>query len=106
MQAILHAAGQLPILTYKIFWIADDRMPNMRHMGAQLVSSPGDRFKRKPRERGSGCFNDRIIGDRMAGAFLAMSGDSHDGFIFALVFRQNIRDPAMPRSDQSGDKLP
>src|SRR3954453_19335103 len=40
-QPVLHPARQLPVLDLEIFRIADDRITDMRHMGAQLMGTAG-----------------------------------------------------------------
>ena len=50
MQLVLDAARQLPVLDVEIFRIADDRMSDMRRVGAQLVGAPGDGLQRQPGE--------------------------------------------------------
>ena len=50
MQLVLHAAGQFPVLESEVFRVADDRMADMRHVGAQLVGAAGHRLEREPGE--------------------------------------------------------
>src|SRR6476646_5247381 len=44
MQPVLQAARQLPVLAVEIFWVAHDRVIDMRHMRAQLMRPPGHRL--------------------------------------------------------------
>ena len=51
VQLVLHAAGKIPaLLGLEIFRVADDRMADMRGMGAKLVRAAGDRAHRQPGE--------------------------------------------------------
>src|SRR5688572_10084741 len=47
MQAVLHAAGQLPVLFREVFGIAHNGMADMRHVGAQLMGAAGYRLERE-----------------------------------------------------------
>ena len=78
MQAVLHAARKLPVLLVEIFRIADDRVADMRHVGAQLVGAAGDRLEREPGQLPRRGLDHGVIGDRVAGALLAVAGDAHE----------------------------
>ena len=97
MQALLQAARQLPVLLVEIFGIADDGVVDMRHMGAQLMGSPGNRLQRYPGEFLGGGLDHGIVGHRVARALVAMFGDPHDAVVLALLLGEVGRDAALLR---------
>ena len=72
MQPVLQAAREFPILDVEIFGIADDRMAHMGGVRPQLMGAPGDRLHRQPGELLGRRLHDRVIGDGMHRALVAM----------------------------------
>ena len=106
MQFVLHAAGQFPILAREVFRVADDRMIDVRHVGAQLMRAAGDRLEREPRQQWPGGFHHRVIGHGVAGALLAVARDAHERLVFALLLDEVGRDAALLHLGNAGDQRP
>ena len=85
MQFVLHPARQLPVLDLKIFRIADDRIADMRHVGAQLMRAAGHRLEREPGELARGGLDHGVIGHGMARTLLAVTRDAHARVAFELL---------------------
>ena len=81
-------------------------MTDVRHVGAQLVSTPGHRLERDERELLARGLDHRVIGDRVARTFLAVARDAHDGFILALVLGEKGRDAALLRLGDARHRRP
>src|SRR6516164_2433837 len=65
MQAVLHAARQLPVLLREIFRIAYYGMADMRHVRTQLMRAAGHRLEREPGELTRGGVDHGVIGHRV-----------------------------------------
>ncbi len=97
VQPVLDAARKLPVFNVEIFRIADNGMADMRGMGAQLMGAPGHWPHHQPGELLAGLFGQRIMSDRMVGAWLAVAGDNHAIGLVALAARQKCRNAAARR---------
>src|SRR6185312_10990480 len=72
MEFLLHPSRQLPVFLIEVFWVTDNRMAYMGHMGAQLVSAPGHRLERQPGQLLRRCLYHGVVGYRMHRVFLAV----------------------------------
>src|SRR5262245_23590622 len=86
MKLVLNAARQFPVFLAEVFWIAHDRMLDVRHVRAQLMRSPGNRLERKPCEPLRRGLDDGVVCDGMARSFFAMRRDAHDRIFVAFLF--------------------
>src|ERR1700730_11638263 len=105
---------------HRVFAIADDRMADRLGMSTQLVGAPGDWFERKPGKPRRRFIDNRVIGYRMAGILVAMSGNAHlfkcfappflaayrPGLVHALTFREIKRDAALRRLGHAFNERP
>ena len=98
--------GKLPVLLLEIFRIADDRMSDMRHVGAQLMRTARDRLQRHPGERACRCLHHRVVGHRVAGALVAVLRDAHERILLALLLGEEGRDAPLARLRHAGGERP
>src|SRR5215207_9373883 len=107
MQLLLDAAGQLPVLHVEILRIADDRVANMGGVGAQLMRAPSHRLERQPGEFLGRRLNDGVVGERMAGALVAVLGNAHARIALAhLLLGEVGGDASLLQARHAGDERP
>src|ERR1700724_3909513 len=106
MQPILNAARELPVFLGEIFRISYDRMSDVSHMCAQLVSSAGDRLERKPCQLTRGGIHHRVIGYGVASPFLAMARNAHDRIVLALFFCEESGNAPLARLGNARHERP
>ena len=106
VQAILHAAGQLPVLLGKILRVADDGMPDMRQVRPQLVGAAGHRFERDPGELARGGVDHGVIGHRMARPLLAVARDAHERIVRPRLLGKERRDASLGGLRYARDQRP
>src|SRR6266508_2796123 len=74
MQMELVGYGDRQSFIAAVFVIADDRMTDMRHMGAQLMLPPRRRFKRYPGDYRRRLVDHAVMGNGALSAVLARLG--------------------------------
>src|SRR5258707_15711757 len=85
MQLVLHAAGKFVVLDAEILLVADDRMADALHVGAELVGAAGDRLERQPGELLRRGLDHGGIRDGLAGILFAGARDALHALVPALL---------------------
>ena len=72
------ALAEVLLAAAAVLAVADDRVADGRHVGAELVGAAGDRAERHPGGAGGGGVDHRVVGGGALGAFGGGDGVGRD----------------------------
>ena len=104
VQAVLDAAGQLPVLHVEILVVPDDRVMDVGGMSAQLMGAAGHRLHGHPGQFLRRLLHHIVERHRVLGLVLAMTGNAHA--LLALVTGEIGGDAALLGLRHAGEHRP